>query len=89
MKLLKIKLMNIVPMALNNAMIYQDETVVEYWNWYKSLSKDEIRKGISDYATANRGEFEAECFAELQMPNPRPIAVKFKEYLDEVIKKGY
>ena len=74
---------------LNNAMIYQDETVVEYWNWYKSLSKDEIRKGISDYATANRGEFEAECFAELQMPNPRPIAVKFKEYLDEVIKKGY
>lgn len=74
---------------LDNAMIYQDEKVVEYWEWYKSLSKDEIREGLSDYATTNRGEFEAECFAELQMPNPRPLALKFKEYLDEVIKRGY
>lgn len=74
---------------INNAMIYQDETAVSYWNWYESLSKEEIRQGISDYATANRGEFEAECFAEMHMPNPRPLAVKFKEYLDEVIKKGY
>lgn len=74
---------------LDNAMVYQDETVVAYWNWYKSLTKDEIKHGLSDYATTNRGEFEAECFAELQMPNPRPLAVKFKEYLDEIIKKGY
>lgn len=74
---------------ISNAMIYEDETAMEYWQWYKSLSKDEIREGLSDYATTNRDEFEAECFAELQMPNPRPIAVTFKEYLDEIIKKGY
>lgn len=74
---------------LENAMIYQDETVVDYWEWYKGLSKDEIRHGLSAYAATNRGEFEAECFAEMHMPNPRPLALKFKGYLDEVIKKGY
>lgn len=74
---------------LDNAMVYQDETVMNYWKWYKSLTKDEIQSGLSEYATTNRGEFEAECLAELHMPNPRPLAVKFKEYLDEVIKKGY
>ena len=74
---------------LDNAMVYQDETVMNYWKWYKSLTKDEIQSGLSEYATTNRGEFEAECLAELHMPNPRPLAVKFKEYLDEIIKKGY
>lgn len=80
---------HVMSQHLDNAMIYQDETVVDYWNWYKSLTKDEIRQGLSDYATTNRGEFEAECFAEMHMPNPRPLALKFKEYLDEIIGKGY
>lgn len=72
-----------------SAMIYDDETAHEYLDWYKSLSKDEIRQGISDYATVNRGEFEAECFTEIQMPNPRQIALKFKDFLDKLIEKGY
>jgi hypothetical protein len=73
----------------SNAMMYDDETVLEYWEWYKSLDDKDIAHGISEYATKNRGEFEAECFAELQMPNPRPLAVKFGEYLDKIIAKGY
>ena len=80
---------HVMSQHLDNAMIYEDETVVDYWNWYKGLTKEEIRQGLSDYATTNRGEFEAECFAEMHMPNPRPLALKFKEYLDEIIGKGY
>ena len=74
---------------LTNAMIYEDDTATGYYEWYKSLSKEEIREGLSAYATTNRGEFEAECFAEMLMPEPRPIALKYKEYIDEAIKKGY
>ena len=74
---------------IDNAFTNMDETANAYWEWYQSLAKEEIRNGLSDYATTNRGEFEAECFAELQCPNPRPIALKFKEYLDEIIEKGY
>lgn len=74
---------------LSNAMVHSDEIAMGYWEWYKSLSKDEIRNGLSDYATTNRGEFEAECMAELMMPNPRPLAIKYKEYLEAAIEKGY
>ena len=74
---------------ITNAMINGESTAEEYWKWYKTLSKDEIRNGLSDYATTNRGEFEAECFAELMMPNPRPLALKYKEYLDKCIELGY
>lgn len=80
---------HIMSTHFSNAMMYDDETVLEYWEWYKSLDDRDIAYGISEYATKNRGEFEAECFAELQMPNPRPIAVKFGEYLDKIIAKGY
>ena len=74
---------------IENAMINGESTAEEYWEWYKTLSKDEIRNGLSDYATTNRGEFEAECFAELMMPNPRPLALKYKEFLDKCIELGY
>jgi hypothetical protein len=80
---------HIMSAHFSNAMMYDDETVLEYWEWYKSLDDKDIAHGISEYATKNRGEFEAECFAELQMPNPRPLAVKFGEYLDKIIAKGY
>lgn len=36
----------------------------------------------------NRGEFEAECFAELLTGNPRPIAVKFSEYLNRCVESA-
>ena len=74
---------------ITNAMISGESTAEEYWKWYKTLSKEEIRNGLSDYATTNRGEFEAECFAELMMPNPRPLALKYKEFLDKCIELGY
>ena len=74
---------------IENAMINGESTAEEYWKWYQTLSKDEIRDGLSDYATTNRGEFEAECFAELMMPNPRPLALKYKEFLDKCIELGY
>ena len=74
---------------ITNAMINGESVAEEYWEWYKTLSKDEIRNGLSDYATTNRGEFEAECFAELMMPNPRPLALKYKEFLDKCIELGY
>ena len=70
-------------------MVYDDEDAIEYWKWYKSLSKDDIRQGLSDYATTNRGEFEAECFAEALMPNPRPMALKYMEFLSKIMSKGY
>ena len=74
---------------MTNAMLYDDPDAKAYWEWYKSLSKEEIRNGISDYATESRGEFEAECFLELQMPNPRPLAVKWWSYMEKVLAKGY
>ena len=74
---------------ITNAMINGESTAEEYWKWYQTISKDEIRNGLSDYATTNRGEFEAECFAELMMPNPRPLALKYKEFLDKCIELGY
>ena len=61
----------------------------DYWNWYKTLSKDEIRKGLSNYAATNRDEFEAEAFCEMLTGNPRPLAVKYGEYLKKAIEKNY
>lgn len=72
-----------------SAMIYDDPDAHAYWDWYKSLSKEEIRSGLSIYASENRGEFEAECFLEMQMPDPRPIAVEWWSYMSKIIEKGY
>lgn len=74
---------------ISNAMVYDDKTALDYWEWYRSLSKDEIRKGLSIYAATNRAEFEAECFAELMFPNPRPLAVKYKSFLAKCMEKNY
>lgn len=80
---------HVIDEHITAAMINDDNTAIEYWEWYKSLTKQEIREGISDYAATNRAEFAAECFEECMMPNPRPIALKFQEYLDEIMRKGY
>lgn len=66
---------------LTVGMIYNDQNSVDYWDWYRSLTKEEIEQGLSWYATQSRAEFEAECFAELQCPNPRKLALKYKEFL--------
>ena len=67
--------------ALTTGMIYDDKNSLDYYEWYKTLTKEEIKAGISSYAATNKYEFEAECFAELLMPNPRPLAKKFEQYL--------
>lgn len=74
---------------MDNAFVHGSEAADEYWKWYKTLTKDEIKQGISDYASTNRGEFEAECFLELQMPNPRPLAVKMWSFMERILKEGY
>lgn len=65
-----------------------DKAAEEYWEWYKSLSKEDIINGVSSYAATNRGEFEAECFAEILTGNPRPIAKKYGEYLRKCVKSA-
>ena len=75
--------------GLTRGIAYDDPVSVEYWNWYKSLSKEDIRNGISSYAATNRGEFEAECFCDLQTNSPRPLPKKFGEFLEKSKYTGY
>lgn len=80
---------NFINLHMDNAFVHGSEAADEYWKWYKTLTKDEIKQGISDYASTNRGEFEAECFLELQMPNPRPLAVKLWSFMERILEEGY
>lgn len=68
---------------LMDGMTRDDPNSVEFWNWYKSLSKDDIARGLSRYAATNLDEFQAECFAELLSGNPRAIARKYAEFLEK------
>ena len=72
-----------------HALVYQDETAKNMFAWWQTLTKDEIRSGISDYASENFGEFCAECFAEMQTDNPRPLAKKYWDFMSDLIKKRY
>lgn len=69
---------------INQEFIAGNDDAQDYWKWYQSLSKDDIKDGLSIYAATNRYEFEAECFAELLTGNPRPIAKKYGEYLEKI-----
>lgn len=53
--------------------------------------KDHIKNNLSEYAATNSSEFFAEAYSEyLNNPNPRPVAKKVGELLDEEIKaRGY
>ena len=51
------------------------------------LKISDIEKSVSGYATQNHFEWFAECFAEyMESPNPRPVAQKFGEMLEELLK---
>lgn len=51
------------------------------------LKISDIEKNVSGYATQNHLEWFAECFAEyVESPNPRPVAQKFGEMLEELLK---
>lgn len=47
----------------------------------------DISKEVSGYASMNAQEWFAECFAEYMLAdNPRPVAVKFGEMLEDILK---
>ncbi len=71
-----------------DAMCYDDEDAKGLWEWYRSLSKEEITNGLSEYGATNFGEFSAECYAEMQAPNPRPIARKYWSYMEPIIRRS-
>lgn len=51
------------------------------------LKVADARTEVSGYATKNHYEWFAECFCEyLESDNPRPVAAKFGEYLEELLK---
>ena len=55
----------------------------EFKSYYKTLSRYDIEKGLSQYALENDKEFIAEAFAEyMSNPKPRLIAMKVGELLD-------
>lgn len=54
--------------------------------YYEGFSKDQIKRGVSEYAATNAYEFFAEAFAEYMCsPGPRPIA----RYVGEYIQRKY
>lgn len=66
----------------------------EFLKLYNSFTKDEIKKGLSEYATddknpiINMGEFIAEAWAEyVNNPNPRPISKQFGDLLIKLYTK--
>lgn len=61
--------------------------IADQMNW----GKEHIKNNLSHYAATNSSEFFAEAYSEyLNNPNPRPIAKKVGELLDEEIKRrGY
>lgn len=62
----------------------------DFLKYYKSLSPDDITKGLSRYATTNIREFIAEGWSEyLNNPSPRPIAKKIGEFVKKVYKAKY
>lgn len=61
--------------------------IAKEMNW----GKDHIKNNLSEYGATNSSEFFAEAYSEyLNNPNPRPIAKKVGELLDQEIKaRGY
>lgn len=72
-----------------NAMCYDDPDAQKLWDWYRTLSEEDIKTGLSEYATVDFGEFTAECFAEMQTSNPRPLARQYWQYMSGLIGRGY
>ena len=62
----------------------------DFLAYYNSLSPDDIKKGLSVYATKNSAEFIAEAWTEyLNNPNPRPIAKKVGDMIVKSYKRKY
>jgi len=62
----------------------------DFLAYYNSLSPDDIKKGLSGYATKNSAEFIAEAWTEyLNNPKPRPIAKTIGEMIEKAYKRKY
>lgn len=54
---------------------------------FKKLTAQEIRQGLSEYATTSQEEFFAEAWAEyVNNPNPRPLATKVGKWIEKNIQ---
>jgi hypothetical protein len=71
--------------VMNDMKLWSDSAFHKY---FASLTHDEIAVGVSEYAATNAQEFFAECFTEIHMPNPRPIAVKTMQLVGIEVPKG-
>lgn len=57
-------------------------------SYHRSLSREDIKNGLSGYALTNLAEFIAEGFSEYKNnPNPRPIAQKIGALLTQAYKE--
>lgn len=62
----------------------------EFEQYYKGLTQNEIKRGLSEYALNSPAEFIAEAFAEYMCnPAPRPLAAAVGALLDDVYKKQF
>ena len=60
----------------------------EFKKYYSGLSKDEIRRGLSEYALESPAEFIAESFAEYMCNSaPRPIAAEIVKMLNNIYQQ--
>jgi hypothetical protein len=60
----------------------------ELESYYKTLSKNDIKSGLSEYASKTFAEFIAEGFSEYKNnPNPRPISQKIGNLLTKAYKE--
>ena len=62
-------------------------TSSDFLNYYHTLKRDDIVKGLSQYAATKKREFLAEAWAEYRNnPSPRPIAKKVGEIVENAYK---
>ena len=60
----------------------------DFKEYYSGLDRNEIKRGLSEYALQSPAEFIAEAFAEYMCnPSPRPIAKKVGALLDVAYEK--
>jgi len=59
----------------------------KFRKWYDTLTEEDIRNGLSSYATENANEFIAEAFAESFFTYQRPMSKQFMNILDDILKE--
>ncbi len=57
----------------------------KFKEWYSTLTEDDIKFGLSNYALTNDREFIAEAFSESFYSYQRPLSKKFMQILEEIL----